>query len=46
MSSEPIIYINRRPFVLRELEFPLHNLAVYSDVTAERLNDMEDRIRV
>lgn len=29
MREEPIIYISRRPFVLREAEHPLNNIAIY-----------------
>ena len=46
LREEPTIYINARPFVLREAEHPLRNLAVYSGATDAIIDNMESRIKV
>ncbi|KAJ3041179.1 hypothetical protein HK097_002370, partial [Rhizophlyctis rosea] len=40
--EEPIIYLNRKPFVLRDSEHPLTNIRTYSGISASRLERMED----
>ncbi|KAJ3046238.1 hypothetical protein HDV00_000050 [Rhizophlyctis rosea] len=43
--EEPIIYLNRKPFVLRDSEHPLTNIRTYSGISASRLERMEDRLK-
>ncbi|PRP83694.1 hypothetical protein PROFUN_03849 [Planoprotostelium fungivorum] len=46
MREEPILYINKRPFVLRELDHPTINMATYSGVTASSVEEMENRLKI
>jgi Inositol hexakisphosphate len=45
MREEPAIYINHRPFVLRELYHPFHNMYDFRGITEERLASIEHRLR-
>jgi protein-tyrosine phosphatase len=45
LREEPVIYINKRPYVLRESDFPLRNMAIYSGVASSSLESMESRIK-
>eukprot|EP01117_Protostelium_nocturnum_P009692 TRINITY_DN3462_c0_g1_i2.p1 TRINITY_DN3462_c0_g1~~TRINITY_DN3462_c0_g1_i2.p1 ORF type:complete len:1393 (-),score=653.00 TRINITY_DN3462_c0_g1_i2:1091-5044(-) len=45
MREEPVIYVNKRPFVLRELEHPTINMATFSGVTSESVEEMENRLK-
>lgn len=45
MREEPVVYINGRPFVLREAARPFKNLLEYSGIDPERLEQMEARLR-
>ena len=45
LREEPLIYINNRPFVLREMEHPLSNMGTYSGLSSSRLQDMETRLK-
>lgn len=44
MREEPVVYINGRPFVLREEARPFKNLREYSGIEAYRLEQMEHRL--
>lgn len=44
--EEPVLYINGRPYVLREAGRPFKNLLEYHGIVAERLESMEARLRV
>lgn len=44
MREEPVVYINGRPFVLREEARPFKNLREYSGIEAYRLEQMEERL--
>eukprot|EP01119_Soliformovum_irregulare_P014208 TRINITY_DN3878_c0_g1_i1.p1 TRINITY_DN3878_c0_g1~~TRINITY_DN3878_c0_g1_i1.p1 ORF type:complete len:1108 (-),score=338.31 TRINITY_DN3878_c0_g1_i1:397-3720(-) len=44
LREEPIIYINKRPFVLREADHPLRNFS-YAGLTARTIDDMERRLK-
>lgn len=46
LREEPVVYINKRPFVLREVERPLANISILSGVSSERLEKMEERLRL
>lgn len=46
MREEPVVYINGRPFVLREAARPFKNLLEYRGIDPERLEQMEARLRV
>lgn len=43
--EEPVVYINERPFVLRDLSNPLANIKTYTGISGERLELMEDRLK-
>lgn len=44
--EEPVVYVNGRPYVLREAARPFKNLLEYHGILAERLERMEARLRV
>ncbi|KAL4440251.1 hypothetical protein ABPG75_003252 [Micractinium tetrahymenae] len=43
--EEPVVYVNGRPYVLREAARPFKNLLEYHGILAERLERMEARLR-
>jgi nitrate reductase NapAB chaperone NapD len=43
--EEPLIYINRKPFVLRDIHLPYENIKTYHGISAARLEAMEDRLK-
>lgn len=43
--EEPIIYINKLPFVLRDSDSPLTNIKRYQGISASRLEQMEARLK-
>jgi hypothetical protein len=43
--EEPLVYINQKPFVLREAANPFENLKTYHGISAERLESMEARLK-
>jgi protein-tyrosine phosphatase len=43
--EEPMIYINRRPFVLRDGDNPLKNIRRYQGINSARLEQMETRLK-
>jgi hypothetical protein len=43
--EEPLVYINRKPFVLRESNNPLENMKTYHGISASRLEAMEARLK-
>ncbi|XP_031379973.1 paladin isoform X3 [Punica granatum] len=45
MREEPVIYINGKPFVLREVERPYKNMLEYSGIDRERVEKMEARLK-
>ncbi|GAV64973.1 hypothetical protein CFOL_v3_08488 [Cephalotus follicularis] len=45
MREEPVIYINGKPFVLREVERPYKNMLEYTGIDRERVEGMEARLR-
>ncbi|KAK4282652.1 hypothetical protein QN277_014003 [Acacia crassicarpa] len=45
MREEPVIYINGKPFVLRELERPYKNMLEYTGIDRERVEKMEARLK-
>ncbi|KAK8341064.1 hypothetical protein V6Z12_A08G140900 [Gossypium hirsutum] len=45
MREEPVIYINGKPFVLREIERPYKNMLEYSGIDCERVERMEARLK-
>ncbi|MBA0731508.1 hypothetical protein Golax_020635, partial [Gossypium laxum] len=45
MREEPVIYINGKPFVLREIERPYKNMLEYSGIDRERVERMEARLK-
>ena len=45
MREEPVIYINGRPFVLREDERPFKNMMEYNGIYLKRLDNMELRLK-
>lgn len=45
MREEPVIYINGKPFVLREVERPYKNMLEYTGIDCERVERMEARLK-
>lgn len=45
VREEPVIYIDDEPYVLRDRYATLRNIKSYSGITAERLEDMERRLK-
>ncbi|XP_075094031.1 uncharacterized protein LOC107778927 [Nicotiana tabacum] len=45
MREEPVIYINGKPFVLREVERPYKNMLEYTGIDRERVEKMEARLK-
>lgn len=45
LREEPVIYVNGRPFVLREVERPFTNLE-YTGINRQRVEQMEARLKV
>uniref|UniRef100_A0A6N2L7X7 Tyrosine specific protein phosphatases domain-containing protein n=2 Tax=Salix viminalis TaxID=40686 RepID=A0A6N2L7X7_SALVM len=45
MREEPVIYINGKPFVLREVERPFKNMLEYTGIGRERVERMEARLK-
>ncbi|XP_062074909.1 uncharacterized protein LOC133778914 [Humulus lupulus] len=45
MREEPVIYINGKPFVLREVERPYKHMLEYSGIDRERVERMEARLK-
>jgi hypothetical protein len=45
MREEPVVYVNGRPFVLREQACPMKNLQEYAGIDATRLERMERRLK-
>jgi hypothetical protein len=45
MREEPVVYVNGRPFVLREQQRPMKNLQEYAGIDASRLERMEQRLK-
>ena len=43
--EEPLVYINGRPFVLREDKRPFKNLKEYTNIDGHRLEEMEERLK-
>ena len=43
--EEPIIYINEKPYVLREEDSPLKNLTTCMGINADRLEQLEQRLK-
>lgn len=43
--EEPVVYLNERPFVLRDLSNPLANIKTYTGISGGRLELMEDRLK-
>ena len=43
--EEPMIYLNGKPFVLREEENPFINIKTYQGIRSSRLEQMEERLR-
>ncbi|ERN03230.1 hypothetical protein AMTR_s00003p00177190 [Amborella trichopoda] len=45
MREEPVVYINGKPFVLREVERPYKNMLEYTGIDCERVEKMEARLK-
>ncbi|GER55121.1 paladin [Striga asiatica] len=45
MREEPVVYINGKPFVLREVERPYKNMLEYTGIDCERVERMEARLK-
>eukprot|EP01080_Neovahlkampfia_damariscottae_P005741 gene5741-9563_t len=46
LREEPVIYINKRPFVLRDHELPYKNLDYYQGIDTKRIESMEERLKI
>lgn len=45
MREEPMVYVNGKPFVLREVERPFNNMLEYTGIERERIEQMEARLK-
>jgi len=45
MREEPVVYINGRPYVLREHSRPFKNMQEYSRISTSRVESMEKRLK-
>eukprot|EP00250_Pteridium_aquilinum_P010976 c19759_g1_i1 orf=495-4313(+) len=45
MREEPVVYINGKPFVLREVKRPFKNMLEYTGIDRERVEKMESRLK-
>lgn len=45
MREEPVVYINGKPFVLREMERPYKNMLEYTGIDRDRVERMEARLK-
>ncbi|KAG8062672.1 hypothetical protein GUJ93_ZPchr0003g17250 [Zizania palustris] len=45
MREEPVVYINGKPFVLREVERPYKNMLEYTGIDRDRVERMEARLK-
>lgn len=45
LREEPVVYLNNRPFVLRELEQPFHNMSDFQGIDPSRLAGVEGRLK-
>jgi len=45
LREEPVVYVNSRPFVLRELEQPFANMSDFQGIDAARLEGIEERLK-
>jgi hypothetical protein len=43
--EEPVIYLSGRPFVLREQDVPKQNIRTYAGISADRLEQLESRLK-
>lgn len=43
--EEPLIYINRKPFVIRDAKSPYQNINSYQGIRTDRLEQMEQRLK-
>jgi hypothetical protein len=43
--EEPLIYINRKPFVIRDSKSPFENISTYQGIMTNRLEQMEVRLK-
>jgi len=45
LREEPVIYLNNRPFVLRELSAAFHNMSDFAGIESVRLEQIEKRLK-
>ena len=45
MREEPILYVNNRPFVLRDIDAPFHNLSDLAGIEGRRIDGIERRLK-
>ena len=45
LREEPVLYINEKPYVLRDASAPLRNLTTYAGISPDRLEEVEDRLK-
>jgi hypothetical protein len=43
--EEPLVYVNEKPFVLREEESPFKNINMFTGISSERLEHLEVRLK-
>ncbi|KAI8898833.1 inositol hexakisphosphate-domain-containing protein [Globomyces pollinis-pini] len=43
--EDPMVYINRKPFVIRDAKLPLQNISTYQGIKTSRLEQMEIRLK-
>eukprot|EP01083_Nonionella_stella_P026862 73965_1 len=45
LREEPVVYLNNRPFVLRELSHPFRNIRTFRGIDKDRIFKIESRLR-
>ena len=46
LREEPVVYVNNRPFVLRDADHPFRNMQTFKGITWQHLFEVEQRLKV
>ena len=45
LREEPVVYLNNRPFVLRDITHPFRNMQTFRGITWKHLLEVEERLK-
>ncbi len=45
LHEEPVVYLNNRPFVLRDSDHPFRNIQTFKGITYQHLGEVEQRLK-